>query len=433
MDDDGSPRDAYERSGRGRLGVVTRVVEAALVPQDVGRVLEAAAVAVHDGLACRSVTVRAFDEPGSSSMRRWSAAVPPELEVPVDDLLLDISGRAARVCWERRTASLLDVGDPDIEPLTTAQERDLMLAFMRSVRARQMLMAPMGAGAECLGWITLTRAGRDAPFDEDDVAAVVAVGRELGHVLGHARAFERQRELVARLREISEHQSRFTATLAHQLRNPLASINIRVEELAATLVGDDPDDPLAAGLAAIDRAARRINAITDSLLALARIEEPHAGRSTGRVDLRRVLRESVADGAERAGAAGITVDVTEVADLADVVGDATELEMVVDNLLGNAVKYGSPGGTVRLGLQQEGDWVRLTCADDGVGMTPDDVAHVFTAFHRSEAARAAGVPGSGLGMAIVQAAVERHDGRVAVESVLGAGTTVTVWLPAASV
>jgi signal transduction histidine kinase len=409
--------------------VVATVVEAALVEPDVELVLGAAMTALRDGMQCQGVSIRAFDEPESPFMRRFSAVHPPGAEELATDELLDISGRAARVCWVRQTASLMHADRPDVEPLTTPAERDYMLGFMHSVGAREMLMAPLGAGRQCHGWIALTRTGIHPAFDDDDVSAVMAVGREIGSVVAHARSFLRQQELIARLRELNDHKSRFTATLAHQLRNPLTSIHLHVEELVENALPAGDTDGLVSGLGAVGRAARRMHGITDSLLDLARLQESARPVLAEPVDLSVLVDECVADHEEVARAGGITVDRSGVERVAAVHGERDELEMVLDNIVANAVKYSTPGCTVRLALTREDGWVRFTCEDDGIGMDEDDVAHLFTPFHRAAGAVGRGIPGTGLGMSIVLAAVERHGGHVRARSRLGGGTRFTVMIP----
>jgi signal transduction histidine kinase len=106
---------------------------------------------------------------------------------------------------------------------------------------------------------------------------------------------------------------------------------------------------------------------------------------------------------------------------------------VVSNLLSNAIKYSLPGGRVTLTLEphvvEDGDGVRLTCADTGIGIDAAEVDHVFTPFFRSGNRAARERPGTGLGLAITERVVKRHQGTIDVLSELGAGTCFTVWLP----
>jgi two-component system OmpR family sensor kinase len=115
----------------------------------------------------------------------------------------------------------------------------------------------------------------------------------------------------------------------------------------------------------------------------------------------------------------------------EVMGDATSLRQVIDNLLGN-VRAHTPKGTVTLvDVEPEGDGAVITVADNGPGMEPEEAAHVFERFYRSDPSRSRTHGGAGLGLSIVSAIVANHGGTVAAEGTVGKGTTFTVHLPAA--
>ena len=113
-----------------------------------------------------------------------------------------------------------------------------------------------------------------------------------------------------------------------------------------------------------------------------------------------------------------------------VVGDPERLAQVVDNLLSNAVRYTDPGGRVAVALEAGDDEVVVSVADSGIGIAPEQRARIFDRFWRSPEARERTADGSGVGLAVVSELVDVHDGRVAVESVPGRGTTFSVFLPA---
>jgi signal transduction histidine kinase len=114
-----------------------------------------------------------------------------------------------------------------------------------------------------------------------------------------------------------------------------------------------------------------------------------------------------------------------------VLGVAHDLDQVVTNLVSNAVKYSTDGGTVTVRHERVGDQVVLTCADDGLGISEADRARLFAEFFRSSNPAAVAQPGTGLGLAIVHRIVVRHGGRIEVESELGRGGTFRVCLPGA--
>jgi signal transduction histidine kinase len=113
-------------------------------------------------------------------------------------------------------------------------------------------------------------------------------------------------------------------------------------------------------------------------------------------------------------------------------GEGAELDRLVGNLLGNAIKFSPSGGTVVLSVEEVGGDVVLRCSDEGIGISPEDQAQLFTEFFRSTNPAALDIPGTGLGLTIVKRIVERHRGSITLESTLGRGTTFTVTLPGIS-
>lgn len=425
---------AMDRVDRRRVQLrhaVAEVVEAAVKDRDVELVISAAVRVLHRVMDGQLATIQAFGSADpETGGRHYGASHPPEVDDLITPEVVERAGRAAHICWERQTASLHHLDEPDAEPLTTPEGRDFALRLMRTVGAREMLLAPLGADGRCVGWILLTRADGHDPFSLDDVDAVLAIGREVGNAVRHAQAFQRQLELIDQLRELSSHKSRFTATLAHQLRNPLTSISLHLQELGS-VQDADASSRVTSGLEAIERAARTIEGSVESLLALARLEEPDNPAARERVDLHALVTRCAATYELVASTGGVEIDTSAVAADARVVGDARELEMIVDNLVGNAVKYSPAGGVVRLTATSDDERALLACTDEGIGMGADDLALMFSPFHRASEAHERRIPGSGLGMAIVKAAVDRHGGTISASSSPGHGTRIEVLLPVA--
>ncbi len=115
---------------------------------------------------------------------------------------------------------------------------------------------------------------------------------------------------------------------------------------------------------------------------------------------------------------------------AAVVGDRPQLSQLVHNIVGNAMAYGRPATPIALTLAQEGGEVRLSVADQGDGIAAQHLPRLTERFYRADAGRSRQAGGTGLGLAIVKHIVERHRGRLSIDSVPGTGTTVTVRLPA---
>ncbi len=211
--------------------------------------------------------------------------------------------------------------------------------------------------------------------------------------------------MLAALEHSRDIERRFLADASHELRTPLTSLRGNAAYLAKH--GADPEV-----LAEVESDAVRVGQLVDDLLALERADAPDAPRT--RVDLAAVARE----GARRAGA---TLDGCAPV---VVMGDRAALAGALGNLLENARLHGPSGGEVRVRLDADAEWARLSVSDTGPGLAPDQVAQAFRRFWRGPASGA--TPGSGLGLAIVAATATAHRGRVEVD-----GGRFTLVLPVA--
>lgn len=220
----------------------------------------------------------------------------------------------------------------------------------------------------------------------------------------------------------------FVVNASHELKTPVASIQILADTLEMALARA-PED--AAGMVQRLRAeAVRMGQLVRDLLDLARLEEEGAERRE-RVDLAALVREQVEqvrrDAVERQ--VEVALDVPPGLSL---VGVPEDLRLMVANLLENAVRYNRPGGRVLVRARGDGRQVVIEVVDTGLGLADADRARVFERFYRVDRARSREAGGTGLGLALVRHAAERHGGDVSVDSVLGEGSTFRVSLPVAA-
>lgn len=222
----------------------------------------------------------------------------------------------------------------------------------------------------------------------------------------------------------------FVANASHELRTPLATLIGFIE----TLQGPARDDAQARErfLEIMRVQALRMTRLIDDLLSLSRIELREHVAPTAVVDLGALARQMVDAQGPPAEARGATIRLEEGAGPYAVPGDADELARVIENLIENAVKYG--GGRISVGLAREDDprlgrRVVLSVADDGPGIPPEHIPRLTERFYRVDVASSRARGGTGLGLAIVKHSLNRHRGRLAIESAAGEGTTVRVSLP----
>ncbi|MFA6219853.1 MAG: ATP-binding protein [Erythrobacter sp.] len=226
--------------------------------------------------------------------------------------------------------------------------------------------------------------------------------------------------------DIARAHTDFVANASHELRTPLAAIIGYVETLR-----EDPaslDSTMAERfLGTIHREARRLQDLVSDLMSLSRIEAEKHDLPDQAVDLLALVERSARDaaGSERQDRLDFEGSGSFI-----VRGDAQQLEQLVRNLVDNAFKYGAPGEPVSIRLNPRGkSRVRLTVSDRGEGIAAEHLPHLTRRFYRTDPGRSRASGGTGLGLAIVKHIVERHRGRLDIESTLGVGTRVTVTLP----
>lgn len=228
--------------------------------------------------------------------------------------------------------------------------------------------------------------------------------------------------------DISRAHTDFVANASHELRTPLAAILGYVETLADS--SESLDSPIAQKfLGTIEREAQRLQSLISDLMSLSRVEaEKH--------DLPKEMLalERLAERAARDAAGSARVDRLEFGSMrsARVRGDRQQLEQLVRNLVDNALKYGHADTPVRIELDRVGDGrAVLTVTDQGEGIAAEQIPHLTRRFYRTDPGRSRASGGTGLGLAIVKHIVERHRGRLDIESTLGQGTRIIVRLPTA--
>ena len=261
-----------------------------------------------------------------------------------------------------------------------------------------------------------------------DITQRVAVDEERALLLRREREMRTAIEDQNRsLRELDTLKTEFVATVSHELRTPLTSIVGFADFLA------DEADTLTSGqqefVEVIRRNARRLLDLVGDLLLIARLESGGLPVEIAEVDLRALVAGVVDAFGPDAEAGGIALELTVSSADRPCRCDAGRIEQVVTNLVSNAVKFTPSGGSVTVAVERaRGAWI-VEVRDTGIGIPDAEIDQLFERFFRASNARVDAVPGTGLGLAISKAIVELHGGSLAVTSIEGEGTTVTVRFP----
>jgi two-component system OmpR family sensor kinase len=266
-------------------------------------------------------------------------------------------------------------------------------------------------------------------FGEGDLTArAPAAGGD--EVTAVATAFNRMAsDLAARqaqLVEADRARRQLLADVSHELMTPLTAIRGYAETLALPQFVP-PSSEGQRAVKVIQEEGARIERLVGDLLDLARFEAGGISLAKELVDVDEIFERVSERHAKAAADKGVTI-IVEPHDEIRIVGDPMRLEQAVQNLAANALRHTPQGGRVVLAAKRDEGQVRITVADSGSGIAPEHLPHVFDRFYKADQARAhAG--GSGLGLSIVKAIVERHDGTVSVRSTQGMETVFEIVLP----
>jgi signal transduction histidine kinase len=241
---------------------------------------------------------------------------------------------------------------------------------------------------------------------------------EIGNLVGSFN------QTLERLEALFTSQQRLLADVSHELRTPLTVIKGNVDLMRRMKSLDEES------LTSIDQEAGRLTRLVGGLLLLAQAESGKLALNMKRVELDLLLTEVFQEMTILAGNK-VHIRLNEI-DQAYVNGDRDRLKQVFINLVANAVQYTPLGGEVFLSLETIGEQARVICRDTGPGIPAEDLPHIFERFYRAEKSRTRReTTGFGLGLSIANWIVERHGGRIEVNSQEGKGTTFAIWLPLA--
>ncbi len=225
-------------------------------------------------------------------------------------------------------------------------------------------------------------------------------------------------------------QERFISTVSHELRTPITAIKLYVE-----LLRNAPEARRASYLEALSQEVDRQAQLIEDVLRLTRIDARQYSTQSRPVDLLILLDHLIERHEIVLEKKGLRLEYHPPIARPHVIGIAHQLELVFDNLLRNAIQYTPAGGTIRIAVdtteEQGRRWAHITVQDTGIGISPQDLPHIFKRFYRSARAQQYFPQGTGLGLAIVQEVVQHHGGIVKVESEIERGTTFHIFLPLA--
>jgi signal transduction histidine kinase len=263
-------------------------------------------------------------------------------------------------------------------------------------------------------------------------ARLVERERELQASMESSQAKSRELEVLnAQLQRVDQERTRFMMLVTHELRAPLSIIYSAMDVVLGGLASPEQTRQV---LSRAQNRATELLALVDDLLELTRAREEgtrherHVPTHPGGP-----LRDVVDFVRVEAQNKGVALDVDVAPELPPAVASSDQMKLVWSNLLSNAVKYTPAGGKIRVSLGYTPDQIVGSVEDNGIGIPAKDIPHIFDEFFRSDNARQVSVPGTGIGLAVVQRIVENCGGTIRVESEIDSGTRIEVRLPRADV
>ena len=260
----------------------------------------------------------------------------------------------------------------------------------------------------------------------------------LRKVLDERQRFVRLRDFAAQLERANQElkradgmKSEFVSVASHELRTPLATIKNAIQLVLRGKAGEI-NETQTNFLSMADKNINRLTNILNNLLDLSRIESGRIKIKSQELDLRGLVEFILSSFKPQAEGKSIHLDMEVVEGFSPVYGDRENIEQILTNLLGNAIKFTPEGGKVSVlvnPFREEGGMVAISVRDSGIGIPEDQLEKVFKKFYQVDGSLHRSVSGTGLGLAITKGLVEASDGTIWVESEIGKGSTFTFTLP----
>jgi signal transduction histidine kinase/ActR/RegA family two-component response regulator len=333
------------------------------------------------------------------------------IRITLDDTLV------GRVCRDRQPRGVADLDEIEL---------DVHLAELRAAGWRSVLAIPMLHEGDIVGALVVRRR-RTGDFSADTIEILQTFASQSALAIVNARLFRELEQKSGELQVASRHKSEFLASMSHELRTPLNAVIGFSEVLLQRMFGDlnDRQDEY---LRDILESGRHLLELLNDVLDLSKVEAGRMELELTTFSVRSALEYSLTLVRERAAAHAISLrlNVDEAVDVIET--DELRFRQVVLNLASNAVKFSNDGGEVVVRAWQEDDEVRVTVADQGIGVPPEDRERIFESFQQS-GRHTAQNEGTGLGLTLCRRIVELAGGRMWLESEVGEGSVFGFAIP----
>lgn len=297
-----------------------------------------------------------------------------------------------------------------------------------------LLCAPLIYRERLMGVMALGRHGNEKLFFQEDLDFLVSLARQAAIAIENARLYaneqRRTEELAQALKqqkELDRLKNEFIQNVSHELRTPVTIIHGYADLLVSGELGElhpDQKQPMIV----IARRANNLRKLVDDLTAILETQAREFGRV--KIDLIKLIEKSCIDFRMAAKAAKLDFYISVEPGIPLILGNRDYLIRMVENLIGNAIKFTPPGGCVRVRIYKRDSKVVFEVSDTGVGIPAEHLSRIFDRFYQVDGGITRRYGGTGLGLALVKEIVTAHDGSISVESQVGKGSVFCVTLPA---
>ena len=323
-------------------------------------------------------------------------------------------------------AAVLRTGRPEInaeitdELLERGAKDERHLHLLRSLGLKSSICVPLVVSGNTLGVLTFVTAESGRRYNDADLALAMDLAQRASIAVENTQLYQA-------LRDTDRRKDEFLATLAHELRNPLAPIRNSLQILKMPRVDRDTVER---SRVMMERQVHHLIRLVDDLMDVSRVMRGKIELRRERIELATVVARAVETVQPLLDAQHHQLSVSLPAESLSIDADQVRLAQVVNNLLTNAAKYTEPNGRIWLTAERDGDGAVLRVRDTGIGIAREMLPRIFELFVQADHASTKAQGGLGIGLTLVKNLVEMHNGRVAARSGgLGQGSEFIVWLP----
>lgn len=305
------------------------------------------------------------------------------------------------------------------------RNRALMLQALGSLAPRSIVAAPLCVGDKRFGVLVFGTLSGDDDFTKEDISFVQTVADLIALAIDRSR-LESKATAIEAAKQAVGFRSEVMATLSHELRTPLAAIKGYSTALLLEEV-DWEDEKKHEFLMLIDKECDNLQTMITDILDSSIIDVDQMSLELQPVRLQHLAREVADEMQRRTKEHRLVVDFPEQFPIID--ADAFRIKQVIRNIIDNSVKYSLDGGLIVIRGEERLNGVVVSISDQGVGISQEDLIPLFERYFRVKSSTGYHVPGTGLGLPIARAIVEKHRGHIWAESIIGEGTTLYFSLP----